>query len=1142
MPQRELRLLVDGIQGWLARIATKDGSAPGSLGFLEGEPGQGQRELLRALHVSCRESGIHVLRCPASAPGLLPPGGARDLALQCLRLDANLSEAQGSASRFSPEILSEIRKVARRGGSPPRGAEPSISIGPRLDRSRLVDGLARSFFELSARAPTLLLVEELTSLDPVTREVFCQLIRILAIRRFQKWVPRLLVIAAVPPEFDLSSFGELRDAGLYELEAFRVRTRGLSRDDLKDIASSFSQVQGTLSFRERVLQVTGGNVRYTKWLLWNLEEQGGLKSSAILEGRPDFVALVKERFSRLSILEKRAVGFLAAAGVPCSPKFVESALRDESGGSVGHPPVSSAGTPATEIPSVVGLASSLVARGWLVATPDLDSVHFAGTNEELETPPGVVFAIADELVAETVLESLPAQERVGLHGLLGSEFKQLGARDDLWLPLAFGMFQLAGDLEAAGGVLEPALTALEALGSTDSALLLLEDLIAAELAAGKLPRIDLQLRRAELLTETRNFREAIDAYVSLSRSPLEAEVKSRVFRLLGDLHARLQEHELSIQAYGEGLRCVEGSPGSLERLKLLAAFARFQLETKQLDLSLSYLDQCLEVVASQGLSSDANYIEVYRLAEEVHFHRSDYVEAAEFERCLLRLCETSGNILGILKSQRHLAHLHALRNEWDDAAAYLLDSVRLAKSTGSRWLYARALGAYGHLQRNRRDPEGALKSLRRAHFLLLDLGKTECLGQTVSAISGLELELGHFDAAAQAIRAYLSGWDPSHEEIDRARTASGDNLSPLPRRKKIRQLEKKCSRSGRFLEDAEVVQLSTLLEADGRLSDAHNVCRASLRREPPLAPELLTKVCFALGRISAHAGDYDSALSRFEGALERDMGPPHREALAIAYLEAGSVFLTRGDLARSFEYLRRGVCAALEVGTVSVVLLSLECMGRFLEETGQCVPALSVAQDLIEAAGVFRLPSLELSGWRLLARTQAGHGNPEAAQKSFRRWKELVDRLELPIESARFKLEAGWLAFYELDFEGALKQGREGIQLARTLGLSPLVEEFLHLLGVVESSSSNPRKNFLRALEALEQAMGGSEARKCPRLRWEVLGDISQVYLLRGKDDLSEAYRQRAEEIELIVKSSLPRPIKHLRWRRRVPVQESIPV
>jgi hypothetical protein len=136
------------------------------------------------------------------------------------------------------------------------------------------------------------------------------------------------------------------------------------------------------------------------------------------------------------------------------------------------------------------------------------------------------------------------------------------------------------------------------------------------------------------------------------------------------------------------------------------------------------------------------------------------------------------------------------------------------------------------------------------------------------------------------------------------------------------------------------------------------------------------------------------------------------------------------------------------------------------------------------------------------------------------------------------KLEMGWNCLHNRDFTEALCLAREGVEIARWLGLDALIDDLLHLVGVVESAASNPRKNFLRALEALEQALQGAEARKRPRLRWEVLEAMAAIYRERGKDDLAEEYQRRADEIEFLMTSSLPPPLREARWRGRARVQQ----
>ena len=142
--------------------------------------------------------------------------------------------------------------------------------------------------------------------------------------------------------------------------------------------------------------------------------------------------------------------------------------------------------------------------------------------------------------------------------------------------------------------------------------------------------------------------------------------------------------------------------------------------------------------------------------------------------------------------------------------------------------------------------------------------------------------------------------------------------------------------------------------------------------------------------------------------------------------------------------------------------------------------------------------------------------------------------MDLPVESCRLKLEFGWDCYNQGDFAEARRFGREGIELARARGLKVLLDDLLHLVGVVESAGRNPRKNFLRALEALEQALGGAESKKRPRLGWEVLQHMGRVYKERGKQDLAEEYARHAEEIERGVFARLPAALMGIAWRPRI--------
>jgi hypothetical protein len=83
----------------------------------------------------------------------------------------------------------------------------------------------------------------------------------------------------------------------------------------------------------------------------------------------------------------------------------------------------------------------------------------------------------------------------------------------------------------------------------------------------------------------------------------------------------------------------------------------------------------------------------------------------------------------------------------------------------------------------------------------------------------------------------------------------------------------------------------------------------------------------------------------------------------------------------------------------------------------------------------------------------------------------------------------------------------------------------------VESSALNPRKNFLRALEALEQAQAGAETRGRPRLRWSVYHALANVYRERGRSALADEYDEKAKQLKLLSFSTFALLEKSMPWR-----------
>ncbi|HVR76586.1 MAG TPA: tetratricopeptide repeat protein [Planctomycetota bacterium] len=1098
-----MRLLVDGIREWLGCLAG-EGSTRGHVGLLEGEPGQGQSEVLRALTQVCRDLGLCALHGRASRTAAFPPGVIGTLVEQCLEAYLKRGTAGTAEISVAPENLAEIGKVLE-----PHPVLSSVlplpPLGPDLDRSRLIDAIARSFIDLSAKGPLLVIVEDIESADPFSLEVLRHLSRMISLRKARGKAPRILIIANISPGARVDQILEVPRVLIPQVEAFRILLRGYSREDLRDAAIKILGDEGTLSFRERVFRLTAGNARHIRWILWRVLETGGLGEGGGKYSDSDlqFRRLVRNRFATLSPAEKERVSVLAVLGQPCDA----DAPRDQ----------------------------PLEARGWLRLVPPALSGGVPAAS------------LADPDVAEIVLEEIDAASRAAIHSSLGALLLERAMKVERWFADAACHLCLAGDLERG---LEAALSSakfLERLGCVAEACEILEEVWNDPRFPSGKPVRGLQLEVARLREAASDLQGAVRMNQELLENAASPQEEARLQRTLGDLHGKLKDRAAQTAAYESGLRALDrgSAPSSApERIVLFSRLANVALDAGDLEKSTVWLDQCLDIVSAKGLDSASDHVEVYRMAEEVRFRQHDYEQAAELERCLLECHEKSVDIPGQLQSLRHLAHLHVLRGKREESEACLTRALAIAKESGSRWLMAGAHSSLGIYKRDQGDPGAALKHLRQAMVLFGDLAKDASANRISSVVLGLELELGLFSSAGKTamtlVRERLSCGGPG---------AGG--VTPLPavgreaRRARISQLEKKMTqKDGERLVVSEALVLGVLLEEDGRLVDAQRVYQDCLHTEP-IAPDphVAARALYSLGRIAALRGEYDAALRFLEQSLQLRGANPSREALGEVYLAVSSIFLERGDFNRAFEYGLRGLRSAFESGDTEGLINALTTLSAFLIEAGLSVPASAMSRSAFLMARAAGAQRWEAAAGRLCVRALSMSAGADAEGEVKARWLELEKLLEWPAETCQVKLELGWESFGKNDFQAALQYAREGIEVARSIGLRTVLDELLHLVGVIESEARNPRKNFLRALEALEQALAGAEARRSPRLRWEVLHNMARVYGERGKADLAEEYQKRADEVECIIFGSLPPALREVRWCSRTPgVLEHEPV
>jgi tetratricopeptide (TPR) repeat protein len=1126
-PQRELRLLVDGIRDWLTALGSPR-QAPRFLGVLEGEAGQGQTEILDALYQVCLDLGLHVVLSGGWHAGSRLPSRASAMVADAVAWVTGERRSppecqQGVLPELFPgDLAREVATVAPGAGLSSTGR--NASLGAEEDELRHMDCLSRALHATACAAPLILLVEDVLDADPLTLEVLRRLTGMVARHGQHPQGARVLLLCTTRPGGDLQHALGHVDVRAADIEAFRVVARGYSREDLRELTISMLGEEPPLSLRERLFRATRGNPRHLRWLLLHMNDRGGLRSASgrDVDLEMDWLQLVERRRHDLQPAEGALIDLLSQLEGPCSRDLVLEALAL---------PVAAGGAP--DPPPGVSL-EKLEAAGWL-------RLLSAGQSSWSPLPDGgfsvqrAALSLADADLAAAIGDLLPAQEKARIHAALGEVLERHARAEARLFPVAAWHFCLAGSEERIAPAALAAGQYLRGVGCSTAALDLTE--LALSSTRGP-PPCDLARQQAELLRETGSLREAVEAFSRLLEDSPAGLPRIELLHILAGIHRELGETTASADCIDRGVVESESASAAGDRIAFLAARAQMRLEAGDTCGSFEILEECLRQVACSEGELRASSLDVYRVAARIHCSRGSHGEAIELERAVLRAAEEQKNVRVQLEALQHLAELHELLSQWSDAETHLARAATLAKQSGSRTLWLRCLCRLGRFQRERKEGAVALRHYRQALSLARDACDSDGICLAGSGLLNVEMEAGRFDGAARTARLLvqmdLVSWldsqhagDPGYGHPGRQDRLRGQG----ERARRLRRCLKLASSARGTASDW--LQAGHLLEQQGKLSEAERALREAIHRTGGTESLARAYGFLDLGRCARLKGALDAALQCFEHSLGSLGARPHRELLAEIYLEASTVLGERGDLAKAFDYVGRGLGAALEARSSRLVVLALLVAGRTLGETGELVPAAGLLEAAQQLAGGMGRDDLELAARVSMLRASVRGAAPGAASEEESRWPELARRAGSPVDLCQLDVGLAWLAYRRGDFEAAIKLAREGIDLARKMGLAPALHEFLHLLGVIESDAGNPRRNLLHALELLEQALSGAESMPCPRLTWEILQDMTTIFRARGKQSLAEEYERKASEIAAVSLGTLTGSLGRLSWSAR---------
>jgi len=1139
-----MRFLADGIQEWATSIAKGSGPVP-FVGVLEGGAGQGTGALLSALEHVATERGIQFFGTTFSPRPSTCAEPIADLIEPFVRarIDEQLSAPTGG------DEPSGRRRVLDRLGADLRIVFPELAFPenidvprphePAEDRLRRIDALAQSLVELAGRRPTVIALQNVDACDELSAEVIRHFLRILR-RRSGAGSPVQVLAVLTASAGELPAFPELEDR---RHSAFHIHLRGYSREDLQETARRTFHGDLSVSARESLHRLTRGDARLVHWLLERTQASGG-DSSALLDLEGDFESIARDELSKLDADDRQIVEAITAFGFPVDLEELSDWIQ---GFGIDAPELSDPDTLLEVLAKLesghwIRSAGTVASRRWYVETDIASAVVQESGKERMSLR---VREAARVLLARCGGIGRQAVRAWRLAGICrnGSSSDSLGPAspaasielDDVVELSTEGSFFELGDVAAQY---------LESLGACSETLDVLETVLTSLDADDRAAVQEIEGRVLALLEETGNHREALEIVRSRYDSCESPESSAANLRKSGDLQGRLSNPSAQLDAYRRGLKILQDrstDEAETERVRLLSRLARGSLDSGDVESCRESCDAALTILESRTSFDEGDRRELLIVLARSFADTADRVTAIALEERVYESFHELGDAYGQIACLRRIGELFSREGERARARECWSRALELAENSGVRRLEAKLLRHLGESHGDARSYDEAFRLLERAWAILDEFGDSDGLASIEANLVECEFRTGRFKAGARTVmRCVERRFEcPCNWPLKADGSADGADLDEVKRQRarelqRQSELESRLHRGRDALAAEEVFELVELWTQAGRLVDAQRLLEASVGREAFKAnADVRARSVQGLGKIAALRGDVDLALKSYEESLRPRFGLPSSESVAVAYLEVGAILLRHGHIVRAFDYTLRGWRLAWDEGVVDTALDGLLRVADLLIDVSQFRAAVVVGSAAANLARSCGLWTRELLACCCAGRASRSIGHERAARRAFTRARELDRVLGSPLASCTVALEGGWDYFRLRDYSAAADAAARGSSFAADCGALWFSAPLRHLAGAVEGCSSNPHNNLLRALDVLDHVARDAERQDYPRLAWDVSLCLEQIYISRGKPEVADTLRRRAEAAWTVCFSALPGEWASLVWTSR---------
>jgi DNA-binding CsgD family transcriptional regulator/tetratricopeptide (TPR) repeat protein len=859
--------------------------------LVSGEPGSGKSRLVRELAGRLAVEGALVLygACDAVVPAPYGPFvEALDRFVRQTDVDelrADLGPSGGELTRLLPDLSSVV------GGLP-----PPLAADADAERHRLHTAIVELLASLGARAPVLLVLEDVHWADATTLHVVRHLARAGADARMLLVVTFRDAEADMPAELAETLVDVARSEGVV-----RVRLGGLSDDDVGEFVRNATGAEAGPEVREAIGSLTDGNA----FLLTELWRE--LVDSQAIEVRAGTVRLARP---------------VADIGTPETVREVVTQRLARLGPITGQ---------VLELAAVVGAEFELQTVRRAAALPEgqlLDAIDDVVRSGLVVEAPGLrlAYRFAHELVRRAVADRLSAARRAEIHLRVAEALETQPAAGETRSRRATLAYHFTE--AAAAGAVERAVT-YNLLAAESAAAALAFDEAAERLRTALALGIDdprergqARLRLGYACHRGGRATDALAAFrdtASLARELEDAELLARAAIGFEESCWRPGIHgEGSIELLEEAARSIGTEPSEL-RVRLLGALARALDFTGAYARAAVARDEAITMARSRGDRAALGWV------LSASYWSRGVTSNDEINRMLTEALEIGEELGDVAIRTEALAWLvpsyvalcdhaaaHEALNRHFDLARRLHEPFHLHVADH----YASALALCDG------DLAGAEAAALRSHEWSRLLTGRDASGTHGIQMFGIRREQGRLAELAPVVRVLATGdragaWAPGLAVVLAALGMEDEARRELGRLR--------SAGLGSLRESLWLAGLTYLADACSQLGDEATAAVVYPELEPYQGSNVQVGhlvSCYGaadryLGMLATVLGDWDRAEAHFESALRlnRDLGA--RTWLAHTSHEYGRMLLARGrpdDRSAASSLLREGLALATEIG------------------------------------------------------------------------------------------------------------------------------------------------------------------------------------------------------------------------------------